>query len=646
MRRSSSTSRISCRQSIQPLRVQDSNKTGLHTPQPQERRTTFGKQSVGKHAPGTSERKTSFFGKRTSGPGSLRNSQYGAFGSMEKIKDPRPLHDKTFIQQCIRQLCDFLITYGYGPTVSVKSLQTPSVKDFVKIFSFIYELFCPSYELPGSKFEEEIPRIFKELGYPFALSKSSMYTVGAPHTWPQIAAALVWLTDCYKLYISMKENPQSFDEGQILGETEDGILHNKLFLDYTVKCYDHFMRGGDTFEEFDAEIHSKLRDLFKVHENRLEVLEEEEKRLNEEIARREKERESEPDRLQHLRRLKSSLQTDVKKYEAYMANLESHSCGISQKSKSITEEHESAALEIEALKQENIRLKLICDNQKYSTADIERLNSEIEELKQTVNKLTKELEAEQQQLWNEELKYARGKEAIEASLAEYHKLARKLKLIPTSAENSGGLDFEIKFNPDAGPNCLAKYRTQIRAPLLNLINKTEEEIANATKRKIGLEDTLEQVNTMEAEQNSSVKMLREEAQKLEDLYQQKTKEVVEEEEKSNKELELLEKHKSLLYNGVNEGVSEAMKELHEIRCRYQVVMQTTSEESRKVDKNLQYLLELIFTHLESVEKYLTEQNAKIDREFHGFLSQDPLMNLKEMLDNYKKKMSTLYASDT
>lgn len=30
----------------------------------------------------------------------------------------------------------------------------------------------------------------------------------------------------------------------------------------------------------------------------------------------------------------------------------------------------------------------------------------------TINKLTKDLEAEQQQMWNEELKYARGKEAV------------------------------------------------------------------------------------------------------------------------------------------------------------------------------------------------------------------------------------------
>ncbi|XP_026549910.1 kinetochore protein NDC80 homolog, partial [Notechis scutatus] len=123
----------------------------------------------------------------------------------------------------------FLTRYGYGPIVTVKSLQTLSVKDFVKIFSFIYEQFCPSYDLSGSKFEEEIPRIFKDLGYPFALSKSSMYTVGAPHMWPQIVVALVWLIDCYKLFTYMKEKPQSFDEEQILGETVDGILHNKVF---------------------------------------------------------------------------------------------------------------------------------------------------------------------------------------------------------------------------------------------------------------------------------------------------------------------------------------------------------------------------------------------------------------------------------
>lgn len=29
-------------------------------------------------------------------------------------------------------------------------------------------------------------------------------------------------------------------------------------MDYCVKCYEQFMKGGDTFEELDAEVQSKL----------------------------------------------------------------------------------------------------------------------------------------------------------------------------------------------------------------------------------------------------------------------------------------------------------------------------------------------------------------------------------------------------
>ncbi|NXA47066.1 NDC80 protein, partial [Nothocercus julius] len=640
MRRSSSTSGSSSRLSVMALRVQDTNKMGLQTPQMKDR-GTFGKLSMSKPTSGTSERKVSFFGKRTSSVGGSRNSQYGVFGT-EKIKDPRPLHDKAYVQQCIKQLCEFLVENGYAHNVSMKSLQSPSVKDFLKIFTFIYGFLCPSYELPDSKFEEEIPRVFKELGYSFPLSKSSMYTVGAPHTWPQIVAALVWLTDCVKLYSAIKENAPSFDDGQNWGgETDDGIVHNKLFMDYIVKCYEHFMKGSDIFEEFDAEVQSKLKDLFNIDEFQLEGLAAENKRLHEEIARLEKERESEPDRLVSLRKLKSSLQADVQKYQAYMENLESHTAILDQKIKSVNEEVETAEMEVEAMKQENARLQYIFDNQKYSVADIERINHERNELQQTINKLTKELEAEQHQLWNEEIKYARHKEAIETQLAEYHKLARKLKLIPISAENSKGHDFEIQFNPEAGPNSLVKYRTQIKAPLMEIINQTEEEIRKATHRKMSLEDTLEQVNTMIEERKSIVKMLTEEAEKLDDLYHQKLKEAEEEEQKCASELELLENHKHLLESGVNEGLSEATNELHDIQRQYQVVMQTKTEESRKAGDNLNRLLEVITTHVASVEKYIDEQNEKIDKDYEEFMSEDLLSSLTSILDSYKKKAENI-----
>jgi kinetochore protein NDC80 len=47
----------------------------------------------------------------------------------------------------------------------------------------------------GKDFEEEVKLYLKTLGYPFAISKSSLYAVGSPHTWPSLLAALVWLIE-------------------------------------------------------------------------------------------------------------------------------------------------------------------------------------------------------------------------------------------------------------------------------------------------------------------------------------------------------------------------------------------------------------------------------------------------------------------
>ncbi|XP_008174863.2 kinetochore protein NDC80 homolog [Chrysemys picta bellii] len=637
MKRSSSSSGSNGRASLLPIRVQDASRAGLYTPQTTER----SKLSISKYT-GGSEGKTSFSVKRTSGSGASRNTPWGFFTGTEKLKDPRPLHDKTYIQQCIRQLCEFLVENGYAQNVSVKSLQTPSTKDFFRIFAFIYAFLCPSYELPDSKIEEEIPKVFKELGYPFPLPKSSMYTVGVPHVWPQVAAALVWLIDCIKIYGVMRGNSDALVDAQCWsGEAEDEMVVNKLLMEYTEKCYDHFMNGGDAFEEMDAELQAKLNEVFKVDHSKVKTLEAENKRLNEEIARLERERESEPDRLETLRKLKASLQADVEKYQAYMTNLESHSAVLDQKIGSLTEACEASELEVEMMKQENARLQHTVDNQLYTAVDIERINHEKDELQQTINKLTKELETERQQLWAEELKYARGKESIEAQLDDYHKLARKLKLIPAGMENSRGHDFEIKFNPEDGPHSLSKYRRQINVPLMQIIDETEEAISKASNKKIILEDSLEQLNVVIAEKKSNIKLLKDEAQKLDDHHQQKLKVAKEEEEKSAAELQALEIHKNLIEAGVNEGLNEAMNELHEIQKKHQIAVRTTNEEKMQLLDKLYRVLEMVAFHVGSVEKYLAEHNAKADTVFEEFMSEDLLDNLKQILAKYKSKANAL-----
>ncbi|XP_023366166.1 kinetochore protein NDC80 homolog [Otolemur garnettii] len=150
---------------------------------------------------------------------------------------------------------------------------------------------------------------------------------------------------------------------------------------------------------------------------------------------------------------------------------------------------------------------------------------------------------------------------------------------------------------------------------------------------------------MTTESKRSVRTLKEEVQKLDDLYQQKVKEAEEEDEKCAHELESLEKHKHLLESTVNKGLSEAMNELEAVQREYQLVVQTTTEERRKVGNNLQRLLEMVATHVGSVEKHLEEQVAKVNREYEECMSEDLLENIREIADKYKKKAALLKASD-
>ena len=45
------------------------------------------------------------------------------------------------------------------------------------------------------KIEDDVPALFKRLRYPFGISKSSLFAVGSPHTWPSLLAALTWLAE-------------------------------------------------------------------------------------------------------------------------------------------------------------------------------------------------------------------------------------------------------------------------------------------------------------------------------------------------------------------------------------------------------------------------------------------------------------------
>jgi kinetochore protein NDC80 len=117
-----------------------------------------------------------------------------AFPSSGPKQDPRPLADKGFQNDCIRTIITYLSSHGYPAAVSPKTLSSPTGKDFTMIAQFLFQRFDPSMRQFG-KMEDEVTTFFKRLNYPFPISKSALFAVGSPHSWPSVLAALTWLVE-------------------------------------------------------------------------------------------------------------------------------------------------------------------------------------------------------------------------------------------------------------------------------------------------------------------------------------------------------------------------------------------------------------------------------------------------------------------
>lgn len=124
-----------------------------------------------------------------------RHSLYFSNSHTPRV-DPRPLGDKAYINSCIRQLISFLSSRGFDSALSPRTLAAPTAKEFAALCLFLFRQADENFKF-GSKTEDDVPTVFKQLRYPFQISKSALYAVGSPHTWPSLLTALSWLVQMY-----------------------------------------------------------------------------------------------------------------------------------------------------------------------------------------------------------------------------------------------------------------------------------------------------------------------------------------------------------------------------------------------------------------------------------------------------------------
>lgn len=102
--------------------------------------------------------------------------------------------------------------------------------------------------------------------------------------------------------------------------------------------------------------------------------------------------------------------------------------------------------ELADLENQRSQLQAQVDAQDICPEDIDRMNSEKEQLVKALGSLTQLKEETSKLFWEREMLVQKKIDSIEKLVQEYNFAAERIGLIPKDAPNSNNMDFELVFN--------------------------------------------------------------------------------------------------------------------------------------------------------------------------------------------------------
>ncbi|KAG8758825.1 kinetochore-associated Ndc80 complex subunit ndc80 [Ceratobasidium sp. 428] len=175
------------------------------------------------------------------------------------VKDTRPVRDKTFQSMCQHDILQYLQQRQYKYPVTLRTLQSPTTKEFREIFIFlINDVIDPNFQWgrAGRKIEDDVILLLRDHRYRAvdSISKSSLTAVGTMHAWPAVLAMLHWLVNLSLLKLRLVEDMADNDpwlpapvEGN--GKPRADSNPDTVVDDYIAGTYRLYLSGEDQFPD-------------------------------------------------------------------------------------------------------------------------------------------------------------------------------------------------------------------------------------------------------------------------------------------------------------------------------------------------------------------------------------------------------------
>ncbi|KAI9051257.1 hypothetical protein LZ554_005358 [Drepanopeziza brunnea f. sp. 'monogermtubi'] len=542
----------------------------------------------------SSERRSSVYRSRasTNGPTSRQSFFQQAPQAAGVPVDPRRLRDRTVQNQMGQELLDYMaennfemeMNHVFQPNV----MKSPTSKDFNYMFQWLYHRIDPSYRFQKS-IDQEVPPLLLQLRYPYAksISKSSLAAVGSANSWHLYIGMLHWMM---QLALMLDGYTASrYDDA--CAENGVDISGDKIVFGFLSGAYRDWLSMDDEASDDEQErvlaphVEAMAQEFDRSNSkylDELQILEGENGRLRKEIAVLEKS----GTEVAILDRNFKIMEEDKVKFEEFDNRMNQKSEKYESRIQFLQEELDKVIIELNEADDERSNLQKAVDDQGISMADIDRMTVERERLQKGIESTSQRLEDAKRKVSEKEDEASRRLEELERMVEKYNSLGYQIGLIPATAANAKGQNYELKVTANEGPNFSSSQmgasgsgspdsdrlladpvtgyqpahilnldlRGQVKASFLSLRKEISERRTVAMDEMMKHHDLLDGIKEAIEDKRGEVEALEHRVRAAEEEYE-KTKEVTSTQKvASDTQIEKMEKELAKMRAGLTESV--------------------------------------------------------------------------------------------
>ena len=400
------------------------------------------------------------------------------------------------------------------------------------------------------------------------------------------------------------------------------------------------------------------------YEEDLKILEEEHDKLKTEIEEMER---GQPD-MAKLEKHFKILEDDKKKFEDYNTNVEVKIEKYNSRMKILETEIQKTEIDLQQVEADRISLQYAVDQQGLNIQDIDRMNSERDRLTKAHDDAVTTLDETSKSMLEKEIEAGRRLEDLEAAVKRYNTLGYQTSLIPSSASNANGQDYELILqlseptnfsssttnkrsrrspsSDDSGdrllssaysgyqpqsllPSHLTDLRGTTRTTLTALRKEITERRCRATNDALSDRDLIDSFSEMLLEKNTEIGNLNYRLTTAKDTYAQLKDEhntlytqMLAKREKTEKEL-------ARMRDGLEKGVIELEQREMEVKVAYEVMQQEADRVKQELHRGIEKILEDVVRF-----KLHVKEGLEV---FEGWVVEEVEHELMEEEDGYEEE---------